>query len=60
MAHPEDGNRPGDVCRHHWSNFQRDGGWIKWLCSKCELEWLSVPEPGLRARISNLFPGLLP
>lgn len=60
MAHPEDGNRPGDVCRHRWVDFQRSDGCIQWLCSVCEHEWKSIPEPGLKAKISNLFPGLLP
>lgn len=60
MSHPNDGERPGDVCRHRWVDLQLDGSWVHWLCAACELEWWSIPEPGFKARICHLFPGLMP
>jgi hypothetical protein len=56
VAHPEDGQRPGDVCRHNRivdAGYQR--GMLKWRCG-CGLTWLSVPEPGRAPLTSMLFP----
>lgn len=60
MAHPKDGDRPGDVCRHRYVDVRRKDNELHWLCFTCELKWRSIPEPGLWARVSNLFAGLAP
>jgi len=58
MAHPDDGLRPGDVCRHQKVALGRDEDTLKWSCQKCGHEWLSVAEPGRSAVLSYLFPNI--
>jgi hypothetical protein len=56
MAHPEDGLRPGDVCRHNRvidAGYQH--GMLKWRCA-CGVTWLSVAEPGMPLTTSLVFP----
>jgi hypothetical protein len=52
MAHPDDGDRPGDVCRHRWIHGERDHDFIRWLCAVCELEWRSIGYP---AQVSSYY-----
>lgn len=60
MAHPEDGYRPGDVCRHHAADVQQDSDRLRWICTVCTHEWLSIPEPGFWAQVSKFFEAMYP